>query len=265
MSLTLGRGPFGRDPAGVFNFSYDAPAHVLYWEDTPRRYRAELGAAVVADSRRAKLMYETGIPPVLYLPFADLDERLLEPTDHATHCPFKGDASYYTVRAGDRVAENAAWTYPEPLPGAPPLAGYAALAWDAMDRWLEEDEPVFHRLRDPYHRVDVRAGSRHVRVHAGGETLAETTRPQLVFETGLPPRVYVPRADVTAALEPSPTVTRCPYKGEASYWSARANGHALADAAFSYERPLPEFAQAGGHLCFLGEGVEVEIDGEPAG
>src|SRR3712207_73616 len=116
---------------------------------------------------------------------------LLEPTDHHTHCPIKGEASYYSVRVGDRVAENAAWHYPEPIEGAPALAGYISFYFDALDEWLEEDDVVFGHPRDPYHRIDVRETSRHVRISLEGETLAESTRALVLFETGLPPRWYL--------------------------------------------------------------------------
>ena len=68
------------------------------------------------------------------------------------------------MRAGGKVAEDAVWSYPEPIEGAPPLAGYVAFYWNKMDEWLEEDEPAIVHARDPYHRVDVLDTSRHVRV-----------------------------------------------------------------------------------------------------
>lgn len=74
------------------------------------------------------------------------------------------------------------------------LKGYVSIYWDAVDQWLQEDEPLVGHLRDPYHRVDVRSSTRRVRVTAGGELLAETTQPKLLFETSLPTRYYIPRA-----------------------------------------------------------------------
>jgi uncharacterized protein (DUF427 family) len=95
--------------------------------------RAIFNGETVADSRRVKLMHETGHLPVYYFPEEDIREDLLEPTDHTTHCPFKGDASYRSVRVGDRVAENAVWAYPEPEENFAPLAGYAAFYAAKMD------------------------------------------------------------------------------------------------------------------------------------
>lgn len=264
MTLTIGTAPFGRSPAGSFNFTYEAPEHVLYFEDSPRRVRVELEGRTVADSRRARLLHETGHLPVYYFPCEHVDAACLEPTGHSKHCPFKGDAAHWSVRVGDRVAENAVWGYPDPLEGAPPLAGYLAFHWAAMDRWLEEDEEVEGHPRDPYTRIDVRESSRHVRVSLDGEPIAESRRPKLLFETSLPTRIYLPRPDVrTELLERSRSTTYCPYKGHASYWSLRSDAGPLADVAWSYGDPFPEAAKVRDHLSFLHERLEVELDGEP--
>ena len=143
--------------------------------------RVVLGGETVADSRRAKLLHEAGLLPVYYFPIEDVRMELLKESDHTTHCPFKGDASYWSVRAGDRVAENAVWGYPEPIDSAPPIAGYLAFYWRMMDHWYEEDEEVFVHPRDPYHRVDVLESSRHVKISVNGEVVAETERPKILL------------------------------------------------------------------------------------
>ncbi len=265
MSLTLGTGPLAGRPGGAFNFELDdAPRHRIFFEGFPRRLRAVVDGRVVLDSVRGRLLHETGLPAVPYVPLEDLDGSLLERTDTTTHCPFKGDASYWALRVGDRVVADAVWAYERPLEAAPWLAGYAALYWRKADEWYVEDGRVLGHLRDPYHRVDVAESSRRAVVRARGRVIAETTRPKLLFETSLPPRVYVPRADVDpAVLVASETRTVCPYKGEASYWSVRAGEgeeRLLEDAAWSYVTPLCEAAAVADHLSFLGEGVEVELD-----
>jgi uncharacterized protein (DUF427 family) len=259
MSLTMGTAPFGHAPAGEFNGDVPERERLLYFEDSPRRVRGFLGGEVVVDSRRVKLLHEHRLLPVWYFPREDVRQDLLEPTDHGTHCPKKGDASYYSVRVGDRVAENAGWYYPEPIEGAPPLAGYVAFYFDALDRWLEEDEEVFVHPRDPYHRVDVLPTSRHVRVSLNDELLADSTRTRVVFETGLPPRYYIPREDVGGALASNDEVTtRCPYKGVASYHDA-AGQPAL---AWEYREPIPAMAELAGHICFFAERTGIDVDGE---
>ncbi len=136
MTLTLGTGPFGPASAGQFNFERRGPAHVLYWEDWPARMRGVLGDTVVVDSRRTKVLHETGLLPVHYFREADVRIEHLRATDHTTQCPFKGDASYWLVSAGGKELDNAVWSYPKPLEGAPPLAGYLAFSFDRLDHWL---------------------------------------------------------------------------------------------------------------------------------
>jgi uncharacterized protein (DUF427 family) len=262
MALTLGTGPLGGKPAGDFNFALDdAPRHRIYFEPFPRRLRALVGDRVVLDSTRGRLLYETAIPPVAYVPLEDLDASLLTRTATSTHCPFKGDASYWTLNVGDRVIDDAVWGYEQPLDPAPWLQGFVALYWDKVDAWYVEDERVPGRLRDPYHRVDVLDSSRTVTVRAGGIVVAETTRPKMLFETGLPPTAYVPPADVRPGmLVPSAKRSVCAYKGEASYWSLDVDGTRHEDVAWSYEHPLCEATKAGSLVAFAGEGIEVTVE-----
>jgi uncharacterized protein (DUF427 family) len=264
MALTVEAGPFGERSNGVFNFDTGAlQPHTLYFEDSPRRVRVMLGDETVADSRRAKLMHETGHLPVYYFPQEDVRMDLLEESDHPTNCPFKGDASYWTVRVGDRVSENAVWSYPTPIESCPPISGYLAFYWNRMDRWYEEDEEIFVHPRDPYHRVDILESSRHVKVSLNGELLAETQRPTVLFETGLPPRYYIPIEDVRGdTLVESEKTTRCPYKGVASYWSVETGGERVENLIWYYPEPIPEAAKIEGLLAFFNEHVDLEVDGE---
>src|SRR5436190_24040982 len=163
------------------------PDYKVLLEPSPRRVRVVFNGETIADSTNAHLLFETRHLPVYYFPRADVRLDLMAPTDHHSFCPYKGTASYWSVRVGDRVSENAVWGYPEPYDDAPPLEGYFAFYWDKMDEWYEEDEPALVHARDPYHRTDVLDSSRHVRVLVDGERVAETTRARVVFETGLPP------------------------------------------------------------------------------
>jgi uncharacterized protein (DUF427 family) len=264
MTLTIGTGPFGEQSNGTFNFDTGVlREHTLYLEDSPRRVRVTLGGETVADSRRVKLLHETGHLPVYYFPEEDVRMDLLEESDHTTYCPFKGDASYWSVRVGDKVAENAVWGYPEPIDSAPPLTGYVAFYWNKMDAWYEEREQVFVHPRDPYHRVDILDSDRHVKVQLNGEVVAETDRPKVLFETGLPPRYYIPPEDVRMEmLTPTEKETQCPYKGVASYWSVEAGGERVENLVWSYRDPIPEAAKIKGLLCFFNEKVDLEVDGE---
>lgn len=263
MTLTFSRGPLSPNPPEAVNYRIDGPKHRLLFDDFPRRVRAQFGSEAVLDTRRGRLLHETGHKAQLYAPREDLRADALEPTDHHTHCPFKGDASYWSVRIGDRVAENAVWSYPEPLPEAAWLRGYMAFYFDSMDAWFDEDEEIRGSLRDPYHRVDVLDASRRVRVRANGEIVAETDRPKLMSETGLPNRYYLGRDDVRPdVLEPSATHTVCPYKGVASYHTLRVGDRRFEDAAWFYPQPLDGALGVADRLSFAGEGIEIEVDGE---
>jgi uncharacterized protein (DUF427 family) len=259
MSLMIGTAPFGQHPGGAFNAQMPQRRGLLYLEDSPRRIRARFAGETVVDSRDVKLLHEHAHLPVYYFPEADVDTRLLEPTDHQTYCPFKGQARYWSVRVGDQVAENAVWSYPEPIDGAPPLAGYLAFYWSKMDEWLEEDEQAIVHPRDPYHRIDVLDTSRHVRVSIDGEVVAESRRARVLFETSLPPRWYFPPEDVRRdLLVASEKRTGCAYKGFASYWSVGDED----DVVWFYAEPRREAARIAGYLAFFNERVDLEVDGE---
>jgi uncharacterized protein (DUF427 family) len=132
-----------------------------------------------------------------------------------------------------------------------------------MSQWLEEDEPVYVHPRDPYTRIDILASSRHVRIELDQLVLAESGKPTILFETGLPPRLYLPPADVRLdLLRPTERRTGCPYKGTASYWTVEINGKPYADLVWSYPTPLPESQKIAGLLCFYDERVDLYLDGQ---
>ena len=130
-----------------------------------------------------------------------------------------------------------------------------------MDAWYEEDDEVYVHPRDPYHRVDVLHSSRHVRVEMLGETVAETRRPSLLFETGLPTRYYIPRRDVRLELlVPSSTTTQCPYKGVASYYSVQTpDGATETDLIWTYEQPYDAVGEIAGHVAFYANRADVAV------
>ncbi|MGE5147876.1 MAG: DUF427 domain-containing protein [Candidatus Eiseniibacteriota bacterium] len=240
--------------------------HSVTFEPSPKRVRVMVNGKTVADSLNALLLFETGHQPVYYFPRQDVRADILKRTDHRTHCPFKGDASYWTLAVGDRQVENAVWGYEQPIEAATPIKGYLAFYWDRVDHWFEEDEEIFGHARDPHKRVDIIPSSRRVRVTVNGEVVADTRRALFLFETGLKTRYYVPPADVrTEFLRPSRTTTICPYKGKASYWSLEVGDKRIEDAIWFYPEPLPESARIKGYLCFYPEKVErLEVEGEPA-
>ncbi len=260
MTLTLSDGPLASSGPADVNYSIDGPRHRLLFGHFPRRVRGVFDGRVVIDTRRARLLHESNLLPALYVPTADVDMTVLRRTDHSTHCPFKGDASYWSIVTEDRTGENAVWGYEQPIEGVEWLADHVGVYWDRFDAWFDEDEPVAGHLRDPYHRVDVRRSSAHVVVRRGDEVLAESRRPMVVSETGLPNRWYLPAADVSAPLVSSTTTSHCPYKGDASYHSLPD----VADVAWSYHAPFDDTIRIAGHLCFLADGITTEVDGRPS-
>jgi uncharacterized protein (DUF427 family) len=232
-------------------------------EPSPKWVRGRFNGQWVADSRRAMLLWEPPHPtPLYYFPRDDVRMDLLLPSDHTRGSQSMGTATYWDLRVGDRTAGNAAWAYDSPPAGVPDARGYITFKWDALDAWYEEDEEVFVHPRDPYHRVDVITSSRHVEVTVGGVKVADSTRPRLLFETTLPVRYYLPKLDVRMELlEPSPTLTQCPYKGAATHWSMR--GGELTDVAWTYHLTTPECARIADLVAFYNERVDaIRVDGE---
>lgn len=245
-------------PSRSFNVTIAGPII----EPSPRWIRVKLGEDVLADSRRALLVrdYLHGHLPTYYFPPQDVRLDLLDSAP-----PDAGLAGliYWNVRTAVGLVENAAWMQTQPPPDLRDLAGYITFAWRDPVAWYEEEEPVFAHARDPYHRVDVLASSRHVRVEIAGRTIAETRHPFLLFETNLPARYYIPAADVRLdLLAPVDKTTRCPYKGIASYWSTTDGDPAGRNIVWSYQDPLPECPKIAKLLCFFNERVDLYVDGE---
>ena len=215
---------------------------------------------VVADTARPVLVWEVPYYPAYYFPLADVRAEL-EADGGSEHSPSRGDARTFTVRvAMGAEAPGAALRYE----GSPieELRDLVRLDWHSMDAWFEEDEEVFTHPRDPYTRVDILASSRHVRVEVGGTTIAESASPHVLFETGLPARYYLPKTHVRLdLLVRSDTVSHCPYKRRAEWWSVRAPDGVHDDLAWSYCTPLPESQKIAGMVAFFDEKVDIHVDG----
>jgi uncharacterized protein (DUF427 family) len=109
------------------------------------------------------------------------------------------------------------------------------------------------------HTITITPSDQHVRVLVGGKLVAESSRPVLLDETGLPRRYYLPREDVLAPLLPTSTETTCPFKGQASYWSVEVGGERHEDLAWGYERPIPEAEAITGLVSFYNDRVELVV------
>ena len=239
---------------------------VVSVEPTVKRVRVMFGGETVADSHRALILFEQGHLPVYYLPLEDVREDLLEPSDKHTTCPRKGEASYFSVRVGDRVAENAVWHYPEPIDACPDISGHVAFYWNAMDSWWEEDDQVFKPRATRTTASTCCAARATYSVELDGTVVAETDRPLLLVETGLPPRWYIPRADVRVdLLTPSRDAQHVPVQGPSRSTGPRpSTGTRYEDIVWSYPAPLPECPKIEQAMCFFDERdtVTLTVDGE---
>ncbi|PZS19765.1 MAG: hypothetical protein DLM57_03340 [Pseudonocardiales bacterium] len=226
-------------------------------ESSAKRVRGYLGGNLVVDCTAAVLVWEKPYYPTYYFPAGDVVADLT--LDGTAHSPSRGEAETYAVRAGGRTAPRAALRYRESPIEA--LRDLVRFEWDAVDAWFEEDEEVFVHPRDPYTRVDILPSSRRVRVEVDGVTVAESTNPTLLFETGLPVRYYLPKTHVRMdLLEPSDTVTHCPYKGTAQTWSVRTGDGVQPDLAWAYRLPVPESQKVAGLVAFYNEKLDIYVD-----
>jgi uncharacterized protein (DUF427 family) len=237
-------------------------------EPVPRRIRALLGGTVVVDTTSARYVWEWPNYPQYYVPLTDVAPGLLVDEEQTEQVAGVA-ANRYGLRVGEQTRPGAALVYPESERGggAQPrrdsLDGLVRFRWEALDSWFEEDEQVFVHPRNPYTRVDALRSGRQVRVELDGVALAESAATVMVFETGLPTRYYFDRTQVNfSALEPSDTVTACPYKGVTSaYWSIRAGGTLHPDLAWAYDFPTRQLLPITGLVAFYNEQVDILVDG----
>ena len=217
-------------------------------EPSPRWIRGYLHAQPIVDSKRALVVYGVKRTPTYFFPRADVLVEL-RPGRR------EDDKESWSIDSVDDIG----WSYVNQNE----LREYVAFDWPKLDSWYEEDEEVFVHPRDPHHRVDVLNSSRHIKVVIGGEVVAESHRPRLLFETGLRTRYYLPKMDVRMdLLEPTSTTSACPYKGNAVYWSARIGGQVYPDIVWGYPFPTPECPKIQNLLSFYNEKVDVYVDGE---
>lgn len=230
-------------------------------ETGAKRVRGYVKGELVFDTLRPLLVWEVPYYPAYYVPAADVRAKL-EPTGRTERSPSRGTAEVLDLVTARGPVADAATRYPDsPLDA---LRDAVRFRWDALDEWLEEDEPVYGHPRDPYKRVDILHSSRTVRVEVDGVVVAESSRPTILFETGLPPRYYLPLSHVrTDLLEPSPSRTLCPYKGWASYWHLVIDGRRYEDHVWCYRTTFPESQKIVGLACFYNEKVDLFVDGEP--
>jgi uncharacterized protein (DUF427 family) len=231
-------------------------------EPVPRRIRAFRDGRVVVDTVSALYVWEWANYPQFYVPRRDVLEEALVALDQAEETP-RGTTHLYAFAGGGASGVPIARLVKGAVRSE--LEDTFRFDWESLDAWFEEDEEVFVHPRNPYSRVDALRSTRSVRVELEGTVLAESASPVMVFETGLPTRYYLNRTEVVFDhLEPSATVTRCPYKGTTTgYWSVRVGGTTYADLAWSYDFPTRQLLPIAGLIAFYNEKVDLFVDGRP--
>jgi class 3 adenylate cyclase/uncharacterized protein (DUF427 family) len=149
----------------------------IRYEPNPRRVRVEFNGTWVADSKRVVILRETRLPPMYYFPREDVRLEFLEKTAHQTHCPFKGNASYWTLKVGDAVSENAVWSYEDPYEDAVPVREYMSFYASRVSAIYDGDDEIPHLERA--------TGSMHANSIAGwllGEAWKAAAPDQLVAQ-----------------------------------------------------------------------------------
>jgi len=234
-------------------------ANEIRVEHSRKRVRILLAGELVADTTSPLLVWEVPYYPTYYIPAADVRAKLVP--YGADVDKVLGEAEILSVEvAGGATAVGGARRYP--ASPARQIHDAVRFDWGAMGEWLEEDEPVYTHARDPHTRVDILASSRRVRIEIDGVTVADSASPRILFETGLPPRYYLPLTDVrTELLRSSDSVSHCPYKGTAAYWSVDTGTNVHKDVVWTYRTPLPESQKIAGLAAFYDERVDVFVDG----
>jgi uncharacterized protein (DUF427 family) len=120
-------------PAHKLQGKIPGPDHPISIQPTLDRVIVKFGGEVIADSTRALTLREAKYPPVQYIPRSDVRMDRLVRTQHQTHCPYKGDAGYFSLQAGGKTSENAVWTYEQPFEAVGDIAEHVAFYPDRVD------------------------------------------------------------------------------------------------------------------------------------
>jgi uncharacterized protein (DUF427 family) len=259
MGLAWQQGPLATGSLGQFLTPEPLPERLLYAEPLRRRMRVRLADQWIAESEDVVLLHEPGRYPVAHFPEGDIQPGILFAEDRSTQHPELGTVAWFTVRVADRTVNHAAWRYTALPPYAAVLEGRVAFAWRGMDGFYEEDDRIVGHAADAYHRIDIRATSRHLVIQDGDRVVADTRRPLALYESGFAPRWYVPREDIDeSALEPVAGQTFCPYKGLAGYYDIGDRRRAV----WCYTNAWPEVGRVSNLVSFEPDKIDVHLDGK---
>lgn len=260
MALTIGTGPFSKEPAGHF----DVPPPgipLLFWEPFPKRLRVRQGGDIVADSRHCLALHQTGQAMQLCVPRADVRSECLVQGPAADQKQL-GLVRSWAIDTGKGVLDAAASSFQAPPDAAAALRDYVVFDLDKVDAWYLDDDLGYAHPRDPYHRFDVQRATHHVVVSSGNIVIAETSAPAILYETSLKPRLYLPPDAIRVALVKSDIVSRCPYKGDGQHWHVEVDGKRIANAAWNLTTPMGDALMIPRWFSFYTEKLDVSVDGK---
>ncbi len=261
MALTTGTGPFSQTPAGRFDVT--APRKpLLFWEQYPKRFRVVDQGKVLADSRKAIALNQTGEMMRLCMPFSDVRREFFS-AGPAVDGAQTGPIRSWALKIGERTKAGVASSFEAPPETAEPLRDYVFFDLDKVDAWYLEDDLGYAHPRDPYHRFDVHRSTHHIEVLVGDTLIAEGSAPAKLFETGMSPRIYLPPDAIRPGfLAKSDTVSKCPYKGDGQHWHIEVEGCRIADAAWNLTTPMGDALMIPRWFSFYPEKVIVKVDGQ---
>jgi len=229
-----------------------------HFEHTAKHIRVLYNKVYIADTISAQLVWEHNYHPEIYIPLKDVKEKYLSELDHPKQAPssvkHQSKVLKLTVdgKSTDAVVQIVAG----------PLKNYIRFHFSEMDGWFEEDTPMHVHMKDPYKRIEALPSTRHIVVKIGGTIVAETKMPTILFEPLSPTRYYMPQTAIKwEYIEESSRITKCPYKGDANYYSVIINGKKYPDVIWWYKYPAAESLGIIGLACFYNEKVDIYVDG----
>ncbi|EME80255.1 uncharacterized protein MYCFIDRAFT_216157 [Pseudocercospora fijiensis CIRAD86] len=238
---------------------------------TPRLIQVLFNGRYIVKTTKSVFVWEHPYYPQIYIPASEIESYFSARSDDLKITPGLEIhdsennllATQWTLTVSSKPVEKVLAFSPNLPEPANSLSNLVKIDFESMDQWFEESSKIFVHPKDPFKRIDILQSTRHIRVSIAGHVVADTDTSMHLYETGLPCRYYMPLTRVDASvLRPSTTVTQCPYKGEAEYYSVEVEGKVYEDVVWFYNRPLLESAKVEGLVCFYNEKVEIEVDGE---
>jgi uncharacterized protein (DUF427 family) len=223
---------------------------------TSRKIQLLVNGYYIIRTTKAVYVWEHPFYPQLYIPSSEILSKNAHPalivSEGSTYTsPETGKilATQLKLQIGSRTLDKNL-AFASNLEGkASELNNLVKIDFDSVDKWFEEDTPIYVHPKDPFKRIDVLQSTRQIRVKVGGELVADSKTSMHLYETGLPCRYYLPLTAIDASvLRPSETKTECPYKGEAEYYHVEVDGKVYEDIVWYYTRPLLESAKIEGEF-----------------